>query len=397
MRLKAIIITSILGVFLISGSKVFASPVQIVSGSITDSGVWTPDSDICSLGGEYPAGNSNAVTLGSAPPPFTNSYSGIGTGMYSNFCTLNINTNANSWDGISSATYYLIAGVAGSAIEDRPYYVVFHHTGSSGTGWTMDSGTPPNTTSRIISVTPPDTASSTSAYPLPYTFSLDTYLSTDDFLAGSTTISYSLVNRDQGNVLVGNFIATTSGNSTYSGSVNIGIPNGFYQGVWNMQLPFSCGNGLDGGCYSPLLATSTSFVLGYSAIQTINQDYVNATTTEKDCSQFTSATDPNYYLCPLITGINASIRWLFMPDTASIESVFGLFDILKAKAPLGYFFLLKDSISGISSTSTPIVTYTAPTEIKEYIFTPIRTAFVWIFWFFFAFNFYKILKVTKII
>lgn len=254
---------------------------------------------------------------------------------------------------------------------------------------------PPPTS--ITAVSPPDIASSTSASPLPYTFSMTMFLNPTDFTNGSTTIDYSLINRDYGGVLTGSFVATTSGTQTFSGTVNTSNQNGFYQGVWSVHLPITCGNGLTGGCFSSTLSTSTSFVLGYSSIKTINQEFENATTTVSDCSQYTSLTDPNYYLCPVVTKTLAGLRWLFMPDSASIESVFSLFDTIQAKAPAGYFFQLKNAINGITASGTPAITYEIPTDIQTNLFSPIRTALEWILWFFFAFNFYKILKITRII
>lgn len=403
MRLKTIILISILGVFLAFGSKVNAYTDYVYTGSMTRCGTTWTDYAI-----QWTGSNVEALFYNSADFPSGIVVDGWG-GFTSNGSDCYVYAPSGHFDLVGA--YGEIGGsyqwLSGTFSGISGYRVISSAVLTFGSSKSIYNSVSPytliygaiilDTSSRIISVTPPDTSSSTSASPLPYTFSLDTYLSSDDFLAGSTTISYSLVNRDQGNILTGQFTATTSGETIYSGSVDIGLPNGFYQGAWNMQLPYSCGNGLDGGCYSPLLATSTSFVLGYSAIQTVNQDYLNATTTEKDCSQYTSATDPNFYLCPLVSSFMASIRWLFMPDQASIESVFNLFDVLKTKAPLGYFFMLKDSISGLSATSTPIVTYNSPVEIRDHIFTPIRTALSWLLWLFFAFNFYLVLKITRII
>jgi hypothetical protein len=430
MRLKSIIFTTILAVLLISAPNAFAFVLDQSNQSVSHtSGGLTADIELQPIG----SGFSGTLTQLNLISNINNALAGVifyicdagsgSLGCSSTITTLTIPATSFTITSIGSGFYLWSLSSSTSLVFDPlKYYTiqtpVYSNSGTKGSSssffykdcvtssggvcgsvksWylQLDTSTS-NNSSRIVSVTPPDIASSTSASPLPYTFSLDTYLNSDDFSAGSTTITYSLVNRDQGNILTGNFTATSSGNTTYSGSVNTGIPNGFYQGTWSMQLPYTCGNGLDGGCYSPLFSTSTSFVLGYSAIRTINQDYLNATTTEKDCSQFTSATDPNYYICPLVTSFLAGMRWLFIPDTASIQSVFGLFDILKAKAPLGYFFILKDSIGGLA-TSTPVITYTSPTEIKNAIFTPIRTALTWLLWLFFAFNFYKILKITRII
>jgi len=434
MRLKTIILITILGALFVSTPKVFASVLtQQLDNSIRISGqtgygyigqgtgqtasttlpysikFWLDNASSSPITLPYPYGGASGGTnypnydnqIGCSPVGSIVSTSTIPANSVNfEIVVSNLQGSCSGYFMSSAWNWYWSVNSFNNLPTD--IYIKGTSTDRMSFAYILDNGIQipnnpePDTSSRIISVNPPDTASSTSASPLPYTFSLNTYLNSDDFIAGTTTISYSLINRDQGNILTDSFIATTSGNATYSSSVNTGIPNGFYQGTWSMQLPFSCGNGLDGGCYSPLLSTSTSFVLGYSAIRTINQDYLNATTTERDCSQFTSVTDPNYYICPLITSFLAGMRWLFLPDTASIESVFGLFDTLKAKAPLGYFFILKDSIGGLA-TSTPVVTFTAPTEIRDNIFTPIRTALAWLLWLFFGFNFYKILKITRII
>jgi hypothetical protein len=92
---------------------------------------------------------------------------------------------------------------------------------------------------------------------------------------------------------------------------------------------------------------------------------------------------------------NAAI-WLFYPTQNSLDSWSLLKTKIETKAPVGYFYSVKNSIGGLSATSTPSFTLTIPQHLKQYFFNPIDIGIAGILWFYFIFNFYKRLKHIQI-
>lgn len=88
---------------------------------------------------------------------------------------------------------------------------------------------------------------------------------------------------------------------------------------------------------------------------------------------------------------NAMI-WLFYPSETTLQRFYALLEVIQRKPPIGYFTIIKNSIGGISATSTPAFSITIPQHIKEYFFTPVDVAFGVIIWVYFIFMFYKRLK-----
>lgn len=87
-----------------------------------------------------------------------------------------------------------------------------------------------------------------------------------------------------------------------------------------------------------------------------------------------------------------AIIWAFYPTQQALDNWSSLFTLIQAKAPVGYFFMAKDSINGLSATSTKAFNVVIPSSIKTYIFNPFDTGIAGILWLFFIFNFYKRLK-----
>jgi hypothetical protein len=88
---------------------------------------------------------------------------------------------------------------------------------------------------------------------------------------------------------------------------------------------------------------------------------------------------------------NAAI-WLFYPTQDALDSWQTLKGTLETKAPVGYFYLVKNSIGGLSATSTAAFSLIIPKHLKTYIFDPFDIGLSSILWFFFCFHFYKRLK-----
>jgi hypothetical protein len=91
-----------------------------------------------------------------------------------------------------------------------------------------------------------------------------------------------------------------------------------------------------------------------------------------------------------------AIIWAFYPTQEALDNWNGLLTTIQTKAPVGYFYMAKDSINGLSATSTKAFNVVIPNSLKNYIFTPFDTGIAAILWFFFIFNFYKRLKTITI-
>jgi hypothetical protein len=92
---------------------------------------------------------------------------------------------------------------------------------------------------------------------------------------------------------------------------------------------------------------------------------------------------------------NAAI-WLFYPTQDALDSWTSLKTTLETKAPIGYFYSVKNAVGGLSATSTPSFSLTIPAHLKQYIFDPFDIGIAGILWFFFIFHFYKRLKTIQI-
>jgi hypothetical protein len=83
---------------------------------------------------------------------------------------------------------------------------------------------------------------------------------------------------------------------------------------------------------------------------------------------------------------------MFYPSQQAFNNFNSFVDLIKTKPPVGYFYVVKNNLNNLTSTSTSAFTVTIPNHIKEYLFTPFDVGIGGILWFFFAINFYKRLK-----
>jgi hypothetical protein len=83
---------------------------------------------------------------------------------------------------------------------------------------------------------------------------------------------------------------------------------------------------------------------------------------------------------------------MFYPSQQAFNNFNSFVDLIKTKPPVGYFYVVKNNLNNLTSTSTSAFTVTIPSHIKEYLFTPFDVGIGGILWFFFAINFYKRLK-----
>lgn len=101
-----------------------------------------------------------------------------------------------------------------------------------------------------------------------------------------------------------------------------------------------------------------------------------------------------------ITHLDGCIKnvlvWTFFPSKDTISNFQTLGTYITIKAPIGYFTLIKNTFTGLSSTGTVSSTITIPQHLKDTIFHPFDLAIGALLWFFFIIHFYKRLKTIQI-
>jgi len=101
-----------------------------------------------------------------------------------------------------------------------------------------------------------------------------------------------------------------------------------------------------------------------------------------------------------ITSMTGCIKnafiWAFYPTQNSLSQYDNFLALMQNKAPFGYFYSVKGSLSNISSSSTPVFSITIPGSLRQYIFGPFDVAVASILWFFGAIHIYKRLKDIQI-
>lgn len=184
-------------------------------------------------------------------------------------------------------------------------------------------------------------------------------------------------------------------------------------GAFNFSFPFA------GNSYTPLGATTTAEIttaftltaeleqvdlnhMDWSTLEEMNQFL---TILDKHILEVDVATDygtttrelaayPEYEcgLTSIIGCIKNALIWTFYPTAQSLNNWNSFIATIQSKAPVGYFFNVKNSLGGLSATSTPAFSLTIPSHLKTYIFDPFDIGISGILWLFFILHFYKRLK-----
>jgi hypothetical protein len=149
----------------------------------------------------------------------------------------------------------------------------------------------------------------------------------------------------------------------------------------------------------------TNYIFPYGGTIITNLDATSTTifATQYNASDFISspralALYPEYE-CGItsLTGcFKNAIIWAFYPTQEALNKWTDLQITIETKAPVGYFYMAKNNINGLSATSTKAFNVVIPTSLKTYIFNPFDTGIAGILWLFFIFNFYKRLKTITI-
>jgi len=130
--------------------------------------------------------------------------------------------------------------------------------------------------------------------------------------------------------------------------------------------------------YSILHAGSNYFFAGRFTIDSTVEEIYTAYTT---CS-----------ITDLAGCFQNAIVFLFYPSQSSLNDFSSLYDAIKNKPPFGYISAVQTALQGINDTETGVFTLETIPILDTYIFTPVRTALIWIMWLAFIFMFYHRLK-----
>jgi len=76
--------------------------------------------------------------------------------------------------------------------------------------------------------------------------------------------------------------------------------------------------------------------------------------------------------------------YLFKPSSGVFDVWSGLWTVISAKPPLGYFTKTKEAIEGINTATTSAFTFEDVSALDDNIFTPLRTGVALLLWFMFG-------------
>lgn len=183
-------------------------------------------------------------------------------------------------------------------------------------------------------------------------------------------------------------------------TIGIFLANNTIGGPYNITIcdTAEIGSGLTYACYrSNSILTSYSYqAFMWDSSQTFPDGTLIA-----DIIDFT--TSDIYSIPPDFGGIDCStfdvgcymqqaLQYLFMPSQDALNDFFDLYDLVKNKPPFGYVFAVYDTISNVDIGENEAFELQSMPVLNEFIFFPIRTALIWIFWIAFLFVFYHRLK-----
>lgn len=224
-----------------------------------------------------------------------------------------------------------------------------------------DPNIPPNYDTRIISVSPesnvnivPFTQSSTTKY-APFDIDLLEYYNN----VSTSTIAYITTTLSNKDIPTFTYTKTVLDVATGTATTSYSIYN---------QVPF--------GLYDYTIRLFDS-----------NLDVIDSTTTTN--IQFGSTTLPSITFEDIY---GATSTQVFTATEQSVIAYINLINLLKTKAPFGYFYIVKNSLANLNTTSTSTVNIVIPAHLKTYFFSPIDFGIAGILWFYFIIFFYKRLK-----
>lgn len=220
-------------------------------------------------------------------------------------------------------------------------------------------------------VLPTETATSTRIISVIYSTTTNT-VDLSYYVATSSPVSLYLENRNERDGVINSAFSTTTTGLT---------------DVYN--IPVTLPNPLSGAGYT-YLTTKLVLASDHGVIydwHTLTLDLENGVNLGGGGYQQAECSITNLGGC-FVNGLAT----MFYPSQGALNNFNTFVELIKTKPPIGYFYVVKNNLNNLSSTSTSAFTVTIPSHIKQYLFTPFDVAIGSILWFFFAINFYKRLK-----
>jgi hypothetical protein len=90
--------------------------------------------------------------------------------------------------------------------------------------------------------------------------------------------------------------------------------------------------------------------------------------------------------------LNNTLHDLFSPSSESVNQFSNLYQNYIKKPPFGYVVAIQDALKNINNTSTSVFTLQSMPILNTYVFTPFRTALIWVLWVALTFMLFKRLK-----
>lgn len=301
------------------------------------------------------------------------------------------NNNVGLWGIPANDTdYYIVSfAYAGGGNWSSSYWYKFYKdiNGVIHTGWKNEQ-IPLDTSTHIISLTPPS-----DSYIIPFVATeTDRFADFDvDELVyyNNATNSIAVISTTLSNNTLSSFTYSTTtisgfgyGEQTSSYNIAHNVPFGNYD--LTITLLDSNLNLLDSTTSSNITFGTTSHAITFlEAYGASSSDIYNISqlATSSECS------------ISNITGcFKNAIIWAFYPSEGALMRYDGLITVIKQKNPTGYFYIVKDILTGISTSTSKTFNIVLPSSIKTYIINPVDVGIASIIWIFFVFMFYKRLK-----
>lgn len=176
---------------------------------------------------------------------------------------------------------------------------------------------------------------------------------------GYNKILLYIINADT-QVGVGTYLIPITGDSgTFTSTITLA------QGSYLYAFRYFNSSGYTFGPWYPSETTTLYFSVG---------DWIIAT----DCTSL----DLGCY-------VRSALAWAFIPPANTFDNFIDLKETLSAKPPFGYISGVYSVLGDFNDSETPAFTLESVGPINDLIFSPIRTALVWLLYFVFAFMLFK--------
>jgi hypothetical protein len=178
---------------------------------------------------------------------------------------------------------------------------------------------------------------------------------------------------------------------------------------FNIDIPFVIYTTNNTGTSTAPINNNTDVIADISRIDGINY---TITTLASSTLSFTASTTGSVPLENIddilnypeqecsITNVIGCIKnafiWAFWPTKGSFTQFSVFTGVLESKAPTGYFYVVRDNLLGISTSTTPTFNIVIPTWLKNTFFDPIDTSVAGLLWFGYLVWLYKRFKIIQL-